>query len=375
MSQHKSDDLSNDDGKGLLRYDAADPFGQHHPIHIIDDIRVKPGCRDTVQALLNSDYVPLAIERGVELVGLWLFPPFEQADAPGDIVCMWKASSLQVWWGTRGHAERERRLTAFWERLEPYIVSRSQRLGRPPEMMTNVDADRTDIATSKLPIAGARRIAIVKPAHELSDADQKVWIAAAAAFGRQSDIQASEAGFHTEYSFLPGQMTWDIVATPGAEISEDRLLTQLPGPAEISDFVTLGAPLDMGIRRPVGPVVMKRTVLFRVKDHVADDAYRALAKALGELARRIEGIRAWSVSKVIAHRGEIAWTHCFEQEFSDNATLWGAYLNNPYHWAVTDRFFAPEATENIAKEFSHTMRPAAASYLSEIGEFQAVARG
>jgi hypothetical protein len=359
----------------MSQYDTADPFGQDQPIYIIDDIRVRPGCRDTVQALLKSDYMPLAIERGVELVGLWLFPPFEQADVPADILCMWKASSLQVWWGTRGHAEREGRLTAFWEKLEPYILSRSQRLGRPPEMMTDVDADRTDIATSELPVAGSRRIAIVKPARDLTDADQAEWIAAAAALGRQSDIQASEAGFHTELSFLPGQMTWDIVATPGTDISEDRLLTQLPGPAEISDFVTLGAPLDLGIRRPVEPVVMKRTVLLRVKDHVADDAHRALEEALGELARRIEGIRAWSVSKVIAHRGEVAWTHCFEQEFSDHMTLFGAYLNNPYHWAVTDRFFAPEATEKIAEEFSHTMRPATASYLSEIGDFQAAAKG
>jgi len=371
MGQNKSDNNWN----GPLRYDANDPFGEDHPVHILDDIRVKPGCRDKVQALLYSDYIPLATERGVELAGLWLFPPFEQTDVPADIVCMWEASSLKRWWGIRGNADIEGRLNAFWQKLEPYILSRSQRLGRPPEMITDVDADRTDIATSKLPISGARRIAIVKPAHELTESDRADWIAAAAAFGQQPGVQTSEGGFHTALSFLPGQMTWDVVATSGAEVSEDRLLAQLPGPAQISQYVTLGAPLDLGIRRPVGPVAMKRTVLLRVRDHDGDEAHGALEKSLGELARRIEGIRAWSVSKVIARRGEVAWTHCFEQEFSEEGWLPAPYFNNPYHWAVTDRFFAPEAPELIVEEFLHTMRPATASYLSKIGEFEAVDRG
>ena len=40
--------------------------------------------------------------------------------------------------------------------------------------------------------------------------------------------------------------------------------------------------------------------------------------------------------------GTSAWTHVFEQEFTDVEGLMGPYLMHPIHWAVVDRWFDPE---------------------------------
>src|SRR3546814_3540171 len=61
-------------------------------------------------------------------------------------------------------------------------------------------------------------------------------------------ILHSRAGFHQEYSFMPGHFTWDMVAIE--PMDEAALLAALPGAAEIVEAVALGEPLDAGLRNP-----------------------------------------------------------------------------------------------------------------------------
>ena len=61
-----------------VSYTDDDRYGLAKPVYILDDLKVKPGRQAALQQLMTDDYLPLARERGMELAGLWLFPPFER---------------------------------------------------------------------------------------------------------------------------------------------------------------------------------------------------------------------------------------------------------------------------------------------------------
>src|SRR3546814_12207553 len=91
-----------------------------------------------------------------------------------------------------------------------------------------------------------------------------MWIEAVEGLARaDAGILHSRAGFHQEYSFMPGHFTWDIVAT--APVDEAALLAALPGVADIVEAITLGEPLDAGLRHP-GTGRTKRTILVSTED-------------------------------------------------------------------------------------------------------------
>ena len=282
-----------------------------------------------------------------------------------DIVYLWRFESLEAWWAARISEETDARLPAFWKRAEALLISRTRRLGRTPSLMTGVEADQTCIKALVSPLPGARRIAVVKPSVELSLDDQQRWVAAAEAIVGLDGVKLSRAGFHVEFSFLPGQMTWDIVATPETAITPERLLAALPGEATVSEFVTLDAAFDLGMRDPVGPLAEKRTIFFRAGD-LPEAELTLLEETLSEWTRQLDGLRTWSLARVLSATGEVAWTHCWEQEFDDHRVVTTDYLQHPYHWTIADRLFGPEGPEKSVHEFVHTMRACDRSMLTQM---------
>jgi hypothetical protein len=64
----------------------------------------------------------------------------------------------------------------------------------------------------------------------------------------------------------------------------------------------------------------------------------------------VSSIGAWRLSRVTTAVGPTQWTHVWEQEFTDHASLLGQYLDHPIHWGVVDRWFDPECTEVIVRD-------------------------
>jgi hypothetical protein len=315
---------------------------------------------------MSEQYLPLARERRMELAGIWLFPPFERHRKPADIVYLWRFDSLAAWWAARFTEETDVRLPVFWKQADELLVGRSRRIGRTPALMTGTEADQSTIQALVPPPPGARHIAVVQPLLELSASDQERWVAAAEAMSGVG-IKLSKAGFHVEFSFLPGQMTWDILTGPGTPITAERLLAALPGKAVMTEFVTLGVTVDMAMRQPVGPLEEKRTILFRIGD-VTETQRALLETTLMEFARQLEGLRTWSLSRLARVQGSVPWTHCWEQEFAEHRVVSDDYLHHPYHWTIADRFFGPEGTEKTVHEFVHTMRACTSSFLTIISD-------
>src|SRR3546814_1856952 len=84
----------------------------------------------------------------------------------------------------------------------------------------------------------------------------------------------------------------------------------LPGVAEIVEAITLGEPLDAGLRNPdTGGT--KRTILVRTEDGLDGPAVAAFEKAMIDTPRYLTAIRNWRVTPVTSSRG--GWTPCLEQ--------------------------------------------------------------
>lgn len=107
-----------------------------------------------------------------------------------------------------------------------------------------------------------------------------------------------------------------------------------------------GSPIDID-GRPTGSVY--RTLLLRVADGTDPDTMARFEADLRLLPGYVSTIGAWQLSRP-EHTVGNAWTHVFEQEFSDADGIMGAYLMHPIHWAVVDQWFDPECPNAIVRE-------------------------
>lgn len=93
-----------------------------------------------------------------------------------------------------------------------------------------------------------------------------------------------------------------------------------------------------------------RALLLRVSPDAPADAVARFEDELRSMPRYVDTILAWQLSRVISAEGATAWTHVFEQEFTDADGLMGPYLMHPIHWAVVDRWFDPETTDVLVRD-------------------------
>ncbi len=133
---------------------------------------------------------------------------------------------------------------------------------------------------------------------------------------------------------------WDCAATTFDAAVADPAVTRVNG----ANYA--GRPVGSG--GPRGTVY--RTLLLRVAPETAPATVARFEHELSSMARFVPSIRAWQLSRVSEGVGTCAWTHVFEQEFSDVEGLMGPYLMHPIHWAVVDRWFDPECPDVIIRD-------------------------
>ncbi|OBF13646.1 Dabb family protein [Mycobacterium sp. ACS4331] len=129
--------------------------------------------------------------------------------------------------------------------------------------------------------------------------------------------------------------------------AESTLATALADPAvtRVNGATYDGEPVVIG-----APGTVYRTLLLRVHPDTPSDTVARFEAELQAMPRYVDTIRAWQLSRVIDAEGATAWTHVFEQEFTDVDGLMGPYLMHPIHWAVVDRWFDPECPDVVVRE-------------------------
>lgn len=127
--------------------------------------------------------------------------------------------------------------------------------------------------------------------------------------------------------------------------SFDALLAR-PTITRINGATYSGEPVRCGD----APGTVYRALLLRVQPDTDEETVARFEDELSSMPQYISTIRAWQLSRVCEAIGDSAWTHVFEQEFSDAEGLMGPYLMHPIHWAVVDRWFDPECPEVIIRD-------------------------
>ena len=334
----------------------ADTYGVDQPVALVDRYVIRAGCQQRVYDRVVRDYTSHLAKRGLRLAGAWLSPPFERPGQTSELTVVWEYPSLGSLWGARMDEENDPVARQLWADLTAMIERRCRNLARSAPMQL---PDRADDAHTPAVDALIRRILLIHPAEPLSD-DPAPWTAAAATLAGRDGVTSSCLGAHGAYSFLPGDLTWDIVAA--APFDDAACLALLPGAATVVDAVTLGEVLAAGTRSP-DLTGIKRTILLRTRADAAASAVAAFEQALAAVPLWISDISNWRLSRV-AGDARTTWTHCLEQEVADSAVFVGNYLHHPYHWAVVERLFHPDAPERVADGFLQTLYPISHSVLA-----------
>lgn len=340
----------------------SDRYETEQPVMLIDRLAILPGQQARVHALMTTRYAGHVAARGLRLSGAWLSPPFERTGHGSELTVVWEYASLGALWGARMQEEDDPVARGIWAELATLTSARSRTVARSAPM----DLPPLD-ESGRVPIASEERlrtILFVRPLDPVAADAEADWIRAAEAVaGEGGGVSTSRAGFHQQYSFMPGHFTWDLSGAAALDMA--ALLAALPGPAEIVDGVTLGVPLSQGVRRP-GLAGTKRTILVRAKTGPGTPDLGAFEQALSDTPGYVTAIDNWRVSRVASSLGHVAWTHCFEQEVTDAGVFVGDYLNHPFHWAVVERLFHPDAPERVGDAFCHTLYPVTSSVLGAV---------
>ncbi len=101
---------------------------------------------------------------------------------------------------------------------------------------------------------------------------------------------------------------------------------------------------------PDSPGSIYRTLLLAVASNTPPLVVAEFESDLLMMPQVVPTITACALSRPSRTMGSARWTHVFEQEFTDEAGLLGAYLMHPVHWALVDRWFDPECPEVIVRE-------------------------
>lgn len=136
------------------------------------------------------------------------------------------------------------------------------------------------------------------------------------------------------------EMSW-----AGAQPELDALLDHVQ--VKHVDGVDYSAP-QPSPQRSSGSVY--RTLLLAVAPQTPSSVLAQFEADLLLMPRYVHTITAFSLSRPLRTMGSAAWTHVFEQEFTDEHGLMGPYLMHPIHWARVDRWFDPECPEFVVRQ-------------------------
>lgn len=147
---------------------------------------------------------------------------------------------------------------------------------------------------------------------------------------------------------------WDCAAGRFDDAFDDQAVSRVNGAAYS------GTPVQTTGK----PGTVYRALLLRVLPDTDQATVASFESDLQLMPRYVRTITDWQLSRVEEATGVSAWTHVFEQLFTDTDGLMGPYLMHPIHWAVVDRWFDPECPDIIVRDrVCHSFCPSDAAVL------------
>jgi Stress responsive A/B Barrel Domain len=135
---------------------------------------------------------------------------------------------------------------------------------------------------------------------------------------------------------------WDSIADEFTRVLRDPAIDRVNGATYTGNLT--------GTDWAAGPGTVYRTLLLRVAPGTDGATIARFEADLRLMPRYVRAITAWQLSRVEEAAGASAWTHVFEQLFTDVGGLMGPYLMHPIHWAYVDRWFDPECPDVVVRD-------------------------
>lgn len=308
-------------------------------VFVVDRVVTAPGCAQRFIDAYLAGYAPGARGRGMTLRDVLVSPPIWFDDQTNVVTITWTLRDAAAWWQMTWHGRSDPTLAQWWDSITDLIVSRERSVAAAPENAVPA----AEVVVSSAPEAPVYCVTRLVDAAEperrrvLETLRSAARSSGAASFVVEPTLPGSRNGgdllVHLRFD---SQDVWD-------QSTFDDCLAD-PAVTHVNGAIYRGTPN----RRGTGTVY--RALLLRV-DPAADAA--TVARFEGELMSMpgfVSTIKAWQLSRVETSMGSSAWTHVFEQEFTDVDGLLGPYLMHPIHWTVVDRWFDPETTDVIVRD-------------------------
>lgn len=309
-------------------------------VFVIDRVVTTPGCAQKFIDAYLSGYAPGARERGMTLRDVLVSPPIWFDDRSNVVTITWILPSPQNWWQMTWQGRPDPAVAHWWDSITDLVVERTRSVASAAEAVDTAATPALAGTSAGAPTLGVTRLLDVaepernRVLHTLRTAAERS--GAARALVEPTLPGSRNGGDILVHLRFPSQESWE-------KSDFDAILAD-PAISRVNGATYRGAP----VRRGSGTVY--RALLLRVPDDVETRAVATFESELAMMPRYVQTIAAWQLSRVEQAIGTSAWTHVFEQEFTDVDGLMGPYLMHPIHWAVVDRWFDPETTDIIVRD-------------------------
>lgn len=95
-------------------------------VRVIDRVVVQPGSLADFRHRFDTDYLPGALDRGMELVERWATPPVEVDGEPTEVTLVWRVDGPTGFFAMRGEVQRHADVAAFWTDCAPLVRERQR---------------------------------------------------------------------------------------------------------------------------------------------------------------------------------------------------------------------------------------------------------
>lgn len=308
---------------------------------VIDRVTTAPGCaRAFIDAYLDG-YAPGARRRGMTLRDVLVSPPIWFPDRTNVVTITWTLPSPLAWWQMTWQGRPDPAVGQWWSSVTELVVDRTRSVATGADDVDDspVDAAAPFVASVGHAVAMTRLLDVAESDRDRVIAELRV---AAARSGASTSLVAPT---------LPGSRNGGDVLVhlrfddeqAAAQSDFDTALVD-PAISRVNGATYRGT----AVRRTAGTVY--RALLLRVSPVADPEAVARFEDELVLMTSFVPTIVAWQLTRVDDAVGATAWTHVFEQEFTDVDGLVGPYLMHPVHWAVVDRWFDPETTDVIVRD-------------------------
>jgi hypothetical protein len=313
-------------------------------VFVIDRVVTAAGCAQRFIDAYLSGYAPGARERGMTLRDVLVSPPIWFDDRTNVVTVTWSLPSPEAWWEMTWKGRPDVSLAQWWSDISDLIVDRTRSVATAAgDVDDAAPAARDSRATSTPEMVCVTRLLDVTES-ERARVLGELREAAARSGAVSSVVQPTLPGSRNGGDVLVhlrfrNQEDW-------TASDFDSILTD-PAIVHANGITYRGTSVRSG-GDDVGSVY--RALLLRICPEADPETVAAFENELAMMPDYVPTITAWQLSRVESAIGDSAWTHVFEQEFTNVEGLMGPYLMHPIHWAVVDRWFDPETTDVIVRD-------------------------